>query len=120
MNSCSWTPMPVPTRPVRAKDGQAWPLPGPAESGGRREAATSWRRCAACRCAGDRGQIHAGRRDAPHRRILVLDHEIGVPAQLFDALRQPDVLVVDVGVALAWRGVAADAVPQSKLEPTHL
>src|SRR5207249_1967327 len=67
----------------------------------------------------DGREVHAGSGDAPDGRVLVLDDEVRMPAQLLDVLRQADVLVVDVGLALTGRGVAADAVPQGELELAH-
>ena len=49
----------------------------------------------------------------------MLNDEVRVPAQLFEALRQPDVLVVHIGHSLIVFGIAANAVPKGKLQLRH-
>ena len=71
------------------------------------------------RRARDGGEIDGGRRDAPDRRILMLDDEIRVIAQRLDLLRQADMLVIDVGHHLGFFRVAADRIPQGEIEPGH-
>ncbi len=49
----------------------------------------------------------------------MLNNEIRMPAQLFKALRQPDVLVVHLGHIFILFGIAANAVPKGKLQLSH-
>ncbi len=66
-----------------------------------------------------RGQEDARRRDAPERRVLVLDHEVGVPAGGVEFLRERDVLVIDVGHRRGGGRIAADRIPEGKVDSRH-
>src|SRR5262245_380661 len=49
----------------------------------------------------------------------MLNDEVRVPAQLFEMLRQPDVLVVHIGHVPVLFGIATNAVPKGKLQLPH-
>jgi hypothetical protein len=71
------------------------------------------------RGARDGRQIDAWRRDATERRVLVLDHEVGVPAGGIELLRQRDVRVIDVGHRRCGGRIATDRIPKRKIERRH-
>src|SRR5262249_55239824 len=49
----------------------------------------------------------------------MLNDEVRVPTQLFQVLRQPDVLIVHIGHVRVLLGIATNAVPKGKLQLRH-
>ena len=49
----------------------------------------------------------------------MLYDEVRMPAQLFEALRHPDVLVVHIGHVCILFGIATNSVPEGELQLSH-
>ena len=68
----------------------------------------------------DGGEVDAGRGDVGAGPVLVLDREVGVPAELLQLLRQVDVLLVHVGHGLAFLRSLRDRIPEREIQLAHI